>query len=325
MKELTQVKEIPLGKVTFELAVEGWVSPATVEQWEGEGVPRWKAHGIQKAWRWDGLIAVHWLEGTTGGEAGQSLGDRSHITLSSAAVLRSLDNLRNEGKPRKYWVGQKVHSGFPISCPRKNLNELFASPIFWADADKFSVGFEGSLLRSSVQSLSHVGLFATPWTAACQASLSITNSQSLPKPMSTDSVMPSNHLILCCPLLLLPSIFPNIRVFPNESALHIRWPKYWSFSFNISPSNEHPGLIFKMDWLDLLAVQGTLKSLLQHHNKLIHAVKGFGIVNKAEIDVFSGTLLVVWITTNSGKHLDGNTKPPDWPPEKCVCRSGSNS
>ena len=112
-----------------------------------------------------------------------------------------------------------------------------------------------------------VRLFATPWTTACQASLSITNSQSLPKLMSTESVMPSNHLILCHPLLLLPSIFPSIRVFCNESALHIRWPKYWSFSFNISPSNEHSGLIsFRMDWLDLLAVLGTLKSLLQHHS-----------------------------------------------------------
>ena len=101
----------------------------------------------------------------------------------------------------------------------------------------------------------------------CQASLSITNSQSPPKPMSIELVMPSNHLILCHPLLLLPSIFPSIRIFSNESALHIRWPKYWSFSFNISPSNEHPGLVsFRMDWSDLLAVQGTLKSLLQHHS-----------------------------------------------------------
>ena len=118
---------------------------------------------------------------------------------------------------------------------------------------------------SSVQRLSCVRLFATPWTRACQASLSLTNSWSPTKPMSIESVMPSNHLILCCPLLLLPSIFPSIRVFSNESALRIRWPKYWSFGFNISPSNEHPGLIsFRMDWLDLLAVQGTLKSLLQH-------------------------------------------------------------
>ena len=121
----------------------------------------------------------------------------------------------------------------------------------------------------------------TPWTAARQASLSITNSQSPHKPISFVLVMPFNHLILCHPLLLLPSIFPSIRVFSNESALRIRWPKYWSFSFNISPSNEHPGLIsFRMDWLDLLAVQGTLKSLLQHHS------------SKAPILRFSAFLIV---------------------------------
>ena len=120
---------------------------------------------------------------------------------------------------------------------------------------------------SSVQSLSRVSLFATPWTAARQTSLSITNSWSLLKLLSIESVMPSNHLILCHPLLLLPSIFPSLRVFSNESALRISWPKYWSFSFNISPSNEHSGLIsFRMDWFDLLAVQGTLKSRLQHHS-----------------------------------------------------------
>ena len=117
------------------------------------------------------------------------------------------------------------------------------------------------------RSLSHVWLFATPWTAARQASLSITNSQSLLKLMSIESVMPSNHLILCRPLLFLPSIFSSIRVFSNESVLHIRWPKYWSFSFSISPSNEYSGLIsFRMGWFDLLAVQGTLKSLLHHHS-----------------------------------------------------------
>ena len=120
---------------------------------------------------------------------------------------------------------------------------------------------------SSVQLLSCVRLFVTPWTAARHASLSITNSRSLLKLMPIESVMTSNHLILCRPLLLLPSIFPSIRVFSNESVLRIRWPKYWSFSFGISPSNEHPALIsFRMDWLDLLAVQGTLKSLLQHHS-----------------------------------------------------------
>ena len=120
---------------------------------------------------------------------------------------------------------------------------------------------------SSVQSLSRVWLFVTPWTAARQASLSITSSQSLLKLMPIESVMSSSHLILCCPPLLLPPTPPSIRVFSNESTLHMRWPKYWSFSFTISPSNEHSGLIsFRMHWLDLLAVQGTLKSLLQHHS-----------------------------------------------------------
>ena len=120
---------------------------------------------------------------------------------------------------------------------------------------------------SSVHLLGYVQLSVTPWTAACQASLSITNFQSLLKLMSIKLVMPFNHLTLCRPLLLLPSVFPSIRVISNKSALHIRWPKYWSFSFSISPSNEYSELIsFRMDWLDLLAVQGTLKSLLQHHS-----------------------------------------------------------
>ena len=124
-----------------------------------------------------------------------------------------------------------------------------------------------SYVISSVQSLSRVQLFATPWITARQASLSITNPRSLLKPMSIELVMPSSHLILYCPLLLLPPIPPSIRVLSSESTLHMRWPKYWSFSFSISPSNEHPGLIsFTMDWLDLLPVQGTLKSLLQHHS-----------------------------------------------------------
>ena len=119
----------------------------------------------------------------------------------------------------------------------------------------------------SVQSLSHVRLFANPWTTACQASPSITNSWSPTKYMSIESVILSNHLIICHPLPLLPSFFPSIRVFSNESSLQIRWPEYWSFSFNVSPSNEQPGLIsFRLDWLDHLVVQGTLKSLLQHHS-----------------------------------------------------------
>ena len=121
-------------------------------------------------------------------------------------------------------------------------------------------------MLNSVQSLSRVWLFATPWTARCQASLSITSFQSLLKLMSFELLMASNHLILCRPLLSLTSVFPSIRIFSKDSVLHIRWLKYWSFSLSISPSKEHPGLIsFRMDWLDLLAVQGTLKSLLQHH------------------------------------------------------------
>ena len=123
------------------------------------------------------------------------------------------------------------------------------------------------ILSSSVQSLNHVRLFVTPWTAGCQASLSIINSQSLFKLLFIELVMPSNHLILCCPLLLLPSVFPRIGVFSSELIPCIRWPNYWSFSFSVSPSNEYSGLIsFRMDWLDLLAVQGTLKSLLQPHS-----------------------------------------------------------
>ena len=138
----------------------------------------------------------------------------------------------------------------------------------------FSINYKNILLRNlkacSVQfsSLSHVRLFATPWTAAHQASLSITKSWSLFKLMSIESMMPSNHLILCSPLLLPPSIFPSIRVFSKQSVFRIRWPKYWSVSFSISPSNEYSGLIsFRMDWLDLLAVQGTLKSLQHHSSK----------------------------------------------------------
>ena len=134
--------------------------------------------------------------------------------------------------------------------------------------------FKKILQFISVQLLSHVWLFVTPWAAAHQASLSNINSGNLPKLMSIESVMPSSHLILCHPLLLLPPIPPSIRVFSNESTLCMRWPKYWSFSFSISPSNEHPGLIsFRMDWLDLLAVQGTLNSLLQHHSSKVSILR----------------------------------------------------
>ena len=166
-------------------------------------------------------------------------------------------------------VSRSVRNKFSLFKPRSLWYFVMASP-----ANKYSVQYLLSLHSvqfSSFQSLSQVWLFATPWTTACQASLSITNSWSPPKSMSIESVMPSSHLIFCRPLLLLPSIFPSIRIFSNESTPCIRWPKYWSFSFNISPFNEHPRLIsFRMDWLDLLAVQGTLKSLLQHHSLFSH-------------------------------------------------------
>jgi len=150
-----------------------------------------------------------------------------------------------------------------VSCNRS----LSTDTRVWRTSMKAFHDHQLRKTHSSVQFSPSVQLFVTSWTTACQASLSVTNSWSSPKPMSIESVMPSNYLILCRPLLLLPSIFPSIRVFSNESALRIRWPKYWSFSFNISPSNEYSGLIsFRMDWLDLLAVQGTLKSLLQHHS-----------------------------------------------------------
>ena len=150
---------------------------------------------------------------------------------------------------------------------------------------------------SSVQLLSHVQLFVTPWTAARQASLSITNSWSLLKLMSIESVMPSSHLILCHPLLLLPPIPPSIRVFSNESALRMRWPKYWSFSFSISPSNEYSGLIsFSIDWLDLLAVQGTLKSLLQHHSSKASILRcpAFFMVQLSHLYMTTGKI-IAWL------------------------------
>ena len=168
---------------------------------------------------------------------------------------------------------RKLHSWWKCYEDSWNDNKWFLSTKFISInlVDKIVAGFERTdsnfaRCSQSILSLSHVRLSATRWTTARQASLSITNSRSLPKFMS-ESVTPSNHLILCRPLLLLPSIFPSIRVFSNETALHIRWPKYWSFSLSISPPNEYSGLISsRMDWLNLLAVQGTLKSLLQHHS-----------------------------------------------------------
>ena len=157
---------------------------------------------------------------------------------------------------------------------------------------------------SSVQSLSRVRLSATPWTAARQAFLSITNSRSPPKPMCIESVMPSNHLILCCPLLLLSSIFPSIRVFSSESVLRFRWPKYWSFSFSISPSNEYSGLIsLRIDWLYLLAVQETLKSLLQQHSSKASILwcSAFLMVQLSHPYVTTGRTIALIIQTFVGK------------------------
>ena len=171
---------------------------------------------------------------------------------------------RSLGEGQEYWRGSPcpslgdlpdlgIEPGSPAWQADSLLSELLGKPTY--------------MEFNSVQLLSYVRLIVTSWTAACQASLSITNSWSLLKLMSIESVMPSNHLTLCHPLLLLPSIFPSIRVFSSESVLHIRWPNYWSFSFSISPSNKYSGLIsFRIDWLDLLAVQRTLKSLLQNHS-----------------------------------------------------------
>ena len=172
-----------------------------------------------------------------------------HIFFIHSSVSVHLGGLHILAVVNSATVNTQVHISFKL--------------VFSFSLDKSPV----ELLDCSVQSLSRVRLFVTPWTAARQASLSITNSRSLLKFMSIESVRLSNHLILCCPHFLMPSIFPSIRVFSNESVLHIRWPKYWTFSFSISPSNECSGLTsFRMDWLDLLAVQGTLKSLLQHHS-----------------------------------------------------------
>ena len=177
---------------------------------------------------------------------------------------------------------------------------------------------------SSVQLLRRVRLFATPWTAARQASLSITNSQSSPKLLSIELVMPSNHLILCHPFLLLPSIFPSIRVFLNESALRIRWPKYWSFSFNISPCNEHPGVIsFRMDWLDLLAVQGTLKSLLQHHSSKASVLwrSAFFIVQLSHPHMTTGKTIALTRGSLRSLALQADSLPSE-PPGKFLWLEG---
>ena len=205
---------------------------------------------------------------------------------------------------------QEYRCGFPFPSPGYLPDpgvELASTAYPELQADSLPTKPPGKPIMhmfSSVQSLSHVWLFVTPWIAAHQASLSITNSRSLPKPLSIKSVMLSSKLILCRPLLLLPPILPGISVFSDESALHMRWPKYWSFSFNISPSNEHSGLIsFRMDWLDLLAVQGTLKSLLQHHSSkesiLLHSA--FFIVQLSHLHMTIGKIIALTRQTFVGK------------------------
>ena len=193
--------------------------------------------------------------------------------LSCVRLLATPRTAAYQAPPSMGFSRQEYWSGVPLPSPRHTLTKTTNYIIPFTDMNIFKIMifklfiylFLAAMGAVCSVQFSRVRLFVTPWTAACQASLSITNSQSLLKLMSIESVMPSNHLILCCPLLL-PSIF-SIRVFSNELVLHIRWPEYWSFSFSISPSNEYSGLIsFRIDCLDLLAVQGTLQSLLQHHS-----------------------------------------------------------
>ena len=195
-------------------------------------------------------------------------GDSCFMLTRTEAALNSAIQWKARILVRKRPVSRQKRTKSGREAYREKQHQRFAGPPCAIIRNSHDLGLSKSVQDfSSVQSLSCVQLFATPWTAARQASLSITNSRSLLKLMSVESVMPSNHLILCHPLLLPPSMFPRIRVFSKKSVLCIRRPKYWSFGFSISPSNEYSGLIsFRMDWLDLLAVQGTLKSLLQHHS-----------------------------------------------------------
>ena len=222
-----------------------------------------------------------------------------------------------------HWVGDAIQPFHPLSSPsppalnvsqHQGLFQWVGSAHQVAKVLEFQLQHQSFQWISSVQSLSHAWLFATPWTAALQAFLSITNFQSPPNPMSIVLAMPSNYLILGHPLLLPPSIFPSIRVFSNESALCIRWPKYWSFSINISPSNEHPGLVsFRMDWLYLLAVQGTLKSLLQHHSSkasiLLNTQGWFPLGLTDLISLLSKGLTSIFSSTTVWKHRLFGARP----------------
>ena len=219
------------------------------------GLPRWLSRK-ESAWNERDMGLISGSEGSPGGRHGSPLWYSClENPMESSLVGWSPIGLQRVGFDWSDWAHTDTHV-YTHTHTHTHTHVL----IYIIFQILFPYQF------SSVQSLSHVQLFVTPWTAARQGSLSITNSQSSPKSMSIESVMPSYHLILCYPFLLLLSIFPSIRVFSTESTLRIRWPKCWSFSFKISSAKEHPGLIFRMDWLDLLAVQGTLKSLLKHHS-----------------------------------------------------------
>ena len=220
---------------------------------------------------------------------------------TQSPFLRTSSSSFLKGEKREW----RMKSNYPQCISYQLLVLLLLLFLKWTPPYKWRCRYSNVPFSFSlVQSLSRVRLFATPWIAARQASLSITNSRSPPKPMSIESVMPSNHLILCCPLLLLLSVFPSIRVFSTESALRIRWPKYWSFSFSIIPSTEIPELSsFRMDWLDLLAVQGTLKSLLQHHSSKASILwrSAFFIVQFAHPYMTTGKTIALTRRTFVGK------------------------
>ena len=223
----------------------------------------------------------------------------------SLSSFTSIKRLFNSSLPSAISVVSSAYLRLLIFLPATLIPACASSsPAFHMMYSVYKLNRQGDNIQPSVRLLSHFRLFVTPWTAAHQASWSIANSQSSLKLMSIESVMPPNHLILCHALLFLPSIFPSIRVFSNESVLHIRWPKYWSFSFSLSPPSEASGLIsFRMDWLDLLAIQGTLKSLLQHHNSKASILWGsaFFMVKLSHPYMTTGKTIALILWTFVGK------------------------